>query len=110
MLNESQLDRINHIRASAGRNPVTLEQAQILIDSMNETDRARALWVIGREIEANVPQTCAERIAAAVAAEREKWAKLAESATCVYEGPELRTEGFDLAKTFIASKIRSGQA
>ena len=45
---------------------------------------------------------------AIIEAEREWCARLAENVTCVYEGPPMRVEGFELAKQFIAAKIREG--
>lgn len=47
-----------------------------------------------------------EVIEACVWAERERCAQIAEHVTCVYSGPPLRTEGFDLAKVTIAAEIR----
>lgn len=44
-----------------------------------------------------------------VEAERERCARVAERQSCVYSGPALRIEGFDLAKIIIAAKIRSGE-
>jgi glycosyltransferase involved in cell wall biosynthesis len=39
--------------------------------------------------------------------ERERCAMIAERAECVYDGPSLRMEGFDLAKQAIAASIRA---
>ena len=39
-------------------------------------------------------------------AERKACIKIAEGMTCVYPGPSLRVEGFDLAKASIAAAIR----
>lgn len=105
MLNESQLARINHIRTSSGRNPVTMEQAEIMISDMNETDRARALWAINREIGVTIPQTCEERIAAAVAAERERCVKILESAS--FHGDMEDERDGDIAE--VVALMRSGQ-
>lgn len=105
MLNESQLARINHIRTSAGRNPVTLEQAEILIACMNETDRARALWAINREVGVTVPQTCEERIAAAVAAAVERCVKILEAASFHGDLEDERSD--DIVE--VVALMRSGQ-
>lgn len=43
----------------------------------------------------------------AVMAERERCAKIAERMTCVYGGPPLRTDGFNLATKSIAREIRN---
>ncbi len=39
-------------------------------------------------------------------AERERCAKIADAAICVFSGPALRSEGFDLARKSIANQIR----
>ncbi len=44
-----------------------------------------------------------------IALERERCAKIAEEAVCVFDGPRIRTETWELCRTSIASEIRRGK-
>lgn len=51
-------------------------------------------------------QQMMDQLRMAIQSERQRCAKIAESASCVYSGPALRVEGWDLCKHCISSRIR----
>ena len=54
-------------------------------------------------------QTYADLAVDAMRIERERCLKIARGAMCVFDGPEVRVEGFSLAKDSIAAEIEEGK-
>lgn len=82
MLTESQLNRINRIRTTAGRNAVTMNTAQLMMDVMSEDERRSImLRISGPAIEnviGNVDKAV-RFVRNAVSVERERCASAVEN-------------------------------
>lgn len=116
-ITEVQLERINHIRTREGRNGVTMETAEILLNLLGEQGREEVMRRIGVDWEISEVLKLSA-VEEKVAAERERCARIADQWADEAQGLRLHV-GDDLEETIkstqvyvarvIAGKIRSGE-